>query len=317
MNPAVSVLLPVYNAQGYVAEAVESILAQTFDDFELLIVNDGSTDRSPRILRQFERRDRRIRLVSRENRGLVAALNEMIAMARGEFLARMDTDDVSLPGRLALQVAYLRDHPDVVAVGGAVHLIDEAGRFLDEAHPAMDHDQIQEQALMGRCALNHPSVTMRRDAVVAVGGYRPEMRRLEDLDLWLRLGEVGRIVSLPDVVLKYRQHDQSLCEKYIDEQAEYAKLASDRACERRGIAPRFVPLEPWRPGDRLSRFDSVVNRGWIGYMRGDRDMALAYGAKAVRLMPWKADGWRLIRSSLNLRRVLHEAVGLAPKGAKT
>jgi glycosyltransferase involved in cell wall biosynthesis len=317
MTPAVSVLLPVYNAQRYLAEAVESVLAQTFADLELIVVDDGSTDRSGRILRRFEARDPRVRLVSRANRGLVASLNEMIGLARGEFLARMDADDVALPRRLEVQVAYLRDHPDVVAVGGAVHLIDEAGRLLGESNPEMDHDEIQEAALMGRCALKHPSVTMRREAVLAIGGYLEEMEQGEDLDLWLRLGEIGRMASLPDVVLKYRQHEQSRCGKHRSDQAGYAKLASDRACDRRGIARRFVPFDAWLPSDRRSRFDYAVNWGWTGYMRGDRGMAMVYGAKAVRLMPWRAGGWRLLRASLNLRRLLHAAVVLAPKGVKT
>jgi glycosyltransferase involved in cell wall biosynthesis len=294
MNPTVSVLLPVYNAERYLAEAVESILAQSLDDFELIAVDDDSSDRSPQILRRFAEKDPRVRVVRHENRGLVASLNEMIAMARGEFLARMDADDVSLPGRLALQVAYLRDHPDVVAVGGAVDLIDWAGRFLAEGHPAMDHEEIQEMALTGRCALNHPSVTMRRDAVVAVGGYCEEMDHLEDLDLWLRLGEVGRVVSLPDVVLKYRVHEKSRCEVYSADQAKFAKLASDRACDRRGIPRRPIPPGIWRPGDRRSRCDFVLNFGWAGFLRGNRRLGLIYGARAVRLMPWRADAWRLL-----------------------
>src|SRR6476661_6105481 len=129
MTPPVSVLMPVYNAGRYVAEAVESILGQTYADFEFLIVDDGSTDRSRAILERYAARDPRIRLVSRPNTGYAAALNELLGLARGELVARMDADDVALPERLLRQVNYLRAHPEVVCVGTAVHLIDGGGRF--------------------------------------------------------------------------------------------------------------------------------------------------------------------------------------------
>jgi glycosyltransferase involved in cell wall biosynthesis len=290
--------MPVYNARRYLAEAVESVLAQTFGDFELIVIDDGSTDGSLRILRRFERRDRRIRLVSRENRGLVATLNEMIAMARGDLLARLDADDVAMPERFAVQVAYLRDHPDVVCIGTQIHVIDEFGRIKYNSHPGMDHDRIQELALAGECPLAHTSVMMRRGPVVAVGGYREEMEHAEDVDLWLRLGEVGRMANLPDVLAKYRFHDRSKCEVFMADQARFLKLASDRACERRGIAPRFVDQRPWRTTDRDTKFAETVESGWAGIAHGDRRKGLDYGKKAVRLMPRRKEGWWLLRAAV-------------------
>src|SRR5262245_4670824 len=115
--PLVSVVMPVYNAAAYVAQAVESIRAQTLGDFEFIIVNDGSTDRSPRLLEGFAARDSRIKLISRPNTGIVGALNDGVAAARGELIARMDADDVSLPTRLEKQVTFMRSHPQVVALG--------------------------------------------------------------------------------------------------------------------------------------------------------------------------------------------------------
>jgi len=290
----VSVLMPVYNAERYVAEAVESILAQTYTDFEFLIIDDGSTDRTPKILKRYAEQDPRIHLVSRPNRGLVPTLNEGLLLARGEFIARMDADDVALSDRFEVQVAYLREHPEVVCLGSKVQCIDEAGRFLYEGSHAMDHEAIEELVLTGSCPLNHPSVMMRRAAVMAVGGYDPQMKHAEDLDLFLRLGEFGRLVNLPRTVLKYRVHPSSKCEAFILQHAEYMKLASDRACARRGIPPRYIERPPWRPANRLSRFEHAVRFGWTGYMRGDREMAQAYAAKAIRLIPWRFDGWRLL-----------------------
>jgi glycosyltransferase involved in cell wall biosynthesis len=294
MNPAVSVMMPVYNAERYIAEAVQSILDQTFADFELLVVDDGSTDRSPSILRRFADRDPRVRLVSRENRGISATRNELLSMALGEYVAVMDADDVSLPERLAVEVAYLRAHPDVVCVASQVHVIDELGRFLCDSHPGMDHDEIQEIALRGTCPLCHSSTMMRREVVAALGGYREGMQPSEDHDLFLRLGEVGRLVGLPDILVKYRNHGRSISVTQQERQGDLSKVASDQACDRRGIARRYVPQGPWRPFDRRSLFDFLMQWGWAGFMRGDRRLALIYGAKAARLMPWRADAWRLL-----------------------
>ena len=126
-NPAISVLLPVYNAERFIREAVDSVLFQSLGDFELLALDDGSTDGSLIILREYEARDNRVRIITRENRGLVASLNDLIAAARGRYLARMDSDDISMPQRFERQVMFLESSPDHVAVGGWVIHIDENG----------------------------------------------------------------------------------------------------------------------------------------------------------------------------------------------
>src|SRR5205823_4798077 len=128
--PVISVVMPVYNAASYVADAVKSIMAQTFDDFEFIAVNDGSTDRSEAILNEFARADRRIRVISRANTGIVGALNDGIAAAEAELIARMDADDVSSPQRLQRQLAYMQAHPECVALGGRVIGTDPYGCFL-------------------------------------------------------------------------------------------------------------------------------------------------------------------------------------------
>lgn len=312
MMPTVSVLMPVYNAARYVADAVESILGQTFADFEFLIVDDGSTDRSRSILERYAAHDGRIRLTSRPNTGYTVVLNELLGLARGELVARMDADDVALPERLARQVDYLRAHPDVVCLGTAVHFIDEAGRFLRDGHPGMDHEAIQERALAGDCPLNHPSVMMRRVAVEAVGGYRAEFEPAEDLDLWLRLVEVGRLVNLPDVLMKYRQHVGSFSEQYQRLQLERSAAAVLEACRRRGIPPRDVAVSPWRPVDRRSRMQTYVGYGYRGLERNDYWMVLHYGFQAVRQVPWRAGGWLLLARLLR-RLLLRGMQGRSPR----
>jgi glycosyltransferase involved in cell wall biosynthesis len=304
--PTVSVLMPVYNAEPYLAEAVESILGQTFADFELLIVNDGSTDRSVAILERYAARDGRIRLTSRPNTGYAAALNELLHLADAEFVARMDADDVALPQRLARQVDFLRTHPEVVCVGTAVRLIDAAGRFLGDAHPGMDHEEIQRRALAGDCPLNHPSTMMRRAAVQAVGGYHLEFQPAEDLDLWLRLAEVGQLTNLPEVLMKYRQHARSFSEQHQRLQLERSAAAVVEACRRRGIPPRDVVVSPWRPVDRRSRMQTYIGYGRRGFERSDYRMALHYGLQALAQVPWDPSGWRLLARIL--RRLLTRAL---------
>ena len=293
-SPSVSVCMPVYNTERYVAEAVESILAQTFGDFEFIIIDDGSTDGSRAILERYAKQDDRIRLISRPNTGIGGARNEALGLARGELIAVMDSDDVALPERFEVQVAYLREHPEVVCLGSKVQFIDEAGRFLYEEPDAMDHEAIQEVALRGYCPLSQCSMMMRREAVLAIKGYDPELSSAEDLDLVLRLGERGKLVNLPQVLQKYRWHDQSISAKKQALQLDRGRLAVLRAWERRGIERRDFSIPPWRPTNRHSRFEHALRFGWTGYMRGDREVAQVYAAKAIRLIPWRSDGWRLL-----------------------
>jgi glycosyltransferase involved in cell wall biosynthesis len=299
--------MPVYNTERYVAEAVESILAQTFGDFEFIIIDDGSTDGSGAILKRYAKQDSRIRLISRPNTGISGARNEALGLARGELIAVMDSDDVALPERLDVQVAYLSEHPEVICLGSKVQFIDEAGRFLYEEPHAMDHDAILDVALRGYCPLAQCSMMMRREAVLAVNGYDPELSSAEDLDLVLRLSERGKLVNLPQVLQKYRWHDQSISAKRRALQAARGRLAVLRACGRRGIELRDFSVTPWRPTNRHDRFDHALRVGWTGYMRGDREVAQAYAAKAIRQIPWRSDGWRLLACivlKLSRRRTL-------------
>ena len=165
----VSVLMPVYNRKEYAPDAVESILRQTYKDFEFIIIDDGSTDGVTDLLREYASKDSRIVLIEQSNTGYSRALNRGLQAARGELIARMDSDDVSLPGRFERQVEFLRAHPDVVALGGQVTMIDEDGDELAPLPHLTDSKRI-EQRLLGAIesnegALAHPAVMMRREAV--------------------------------------------------------------------------------------------------------------------------------------------------------
>lgn len=205
-KPAISAVLPVYNGEAYVREAVESILAQTFTDFELIIINDGSTDGSSTILRELAARDPRIVLVERANGGLVSALNEGIGQARAELIARMDADDVAMPERFALQYARMEAEPHLGLLGSFIRIMDKTGRIIRQGDYPVSPAETARFLEHG-CPVAHPTVMMRREAVLKAGGYRKLFSHCEDYDLWLRISELGYgIANLPQPLLNYRMH---------------------------------------------------------------------------------------------------------------
>ena len=200
-TPLVSVLMPAYNAARFLRPAVESILNQTFDDFEFVIVDDGSTDDTGEILAECAARDPRIRVLTNErNLRIVASLNRGLDACRGTYVARMDADDVALPDRLAKQVAALARQPDLAVLGGALTYIDADGKKLNVTRHCTVGD-----SLLRKCPLLHPTVVLRR-AVFARHGlrYRTEFREAEDYYLWLETSRHGRLGAIDDVVLQYR-----------------------------------------------------------------------------------------------------------------
>ena len=297
--PRVTVLLPVYEAERFLAEAVESILAQTQRDFELLAIDDGSRDGSAAILDAYARRDPRVRVVRRPHAGLVATLNEGLALARGELIARMDADDVALPDRLERQLARLDLESALVCIGGGFAVIDAAGRTIDRVFPACDHAAILARALCGESSISHSAATYRRDAVRALGGYDESARLVEDLDLWLRLAEVGTLANLPELVSRVRHHEGSLSERNAAAQLEQARHVAERACRRRGIDASQVRPRPWRAfPDRRSRQLVALGRAHAAWRIGERRTALIYGLRAFCMQPFSVSIWRSVGHEL-------------------
>ena len=205
-SPAISVVLPVHNAEAYVREAVESILAQTFTDFECIIINDGSTDGGGAVLRDLAARDTRIVLVERPNDGLVSALNEGIGRARAGLIARMDADDVAMPERFALQHARMIEEPELAVLGGFFNIIDKDGSII-RLYDDLPLTPAEARSAVGGFLVAHPVVMMRRGAVLKAGGYRKAFPHAEDYDLWLRMSDLGyAIANLPQPLLNYREH---------------------------------------------------------------------------------------------------------------
>jgi hypothetical protein len=205
--PRVSVILPARDGGVYLADAVASILDQSFADLELLVIDDGSRDGTVAALAPLAARDARLRLLDNPGAGLVAALNYGLAQARAELFARMDADDVARPERLARQVAFLDASPEVALVGAQVAFIDAAGAPTGERSHFPTAPEAVAAALTTRgCVIRHPTIVARKAALIAAGGYRPACERAEDYDLWLRLSERARLANLPEILLAYRVH---------------------------------------------------------------------------------------------------------------
>lgn len=201
--PRISVIMPVYNTERYLKEAVDSILEQTYTDFELIAINDGSKDGCRQILDHYAAIDDRLVVVHQENQGLVKTLNRGIEMARGEFIARMDADDVSFPRRFEQQIEVFDAHKDVVLVAGGFEIIDEEGEFLyREVVPA--HDRDIKRSMLLRNPIAHGSVMFRKAACETVGLYSDACGPTEDFELWSRLATVGKFVGLEPAIFKWR-----------------------------------------------------------------------------------------------------------------
>ena len=289
-QPRISVLMPVYQAERYLEEAVESILAQSFDDFELLALDDGSTDASPRILEALAGRDDRIRVRRAEHTGLVSQLNQGLAEARGEFIARMDADDVSHPARFERQLAYLDAHPDCVAVGTGTDEVDPERRIIRTLEIHTAHDEIESRLMQGDGgALIHASALYRTHALRSIEGYRKEFEFGEVIDLHLRLAEIGRLANLPESLYEYRQNFASVCFTRTLEVRRKQDAGIREALLRRGLDPKSAPERP--PINPQTSPDAVWAT-WANHalVAGRRDTARYYAIKAFCAAPhryWK------------------------------
>jgi len=246
--------MPVYNGERFLREAIESILNQTFTDFEFIIVDDGSTDNTWQILQDYAANEPRIVLVRNgTNLGVARSRNRVLALARGEYIAVMDADDVSLPERLSTQVAFLDESPEVGVVGCAIHVIDADGSPICIVHYPTMHSLLL-WSLCFRTPLAHPTVVFRKAVAERVGGYDGALVANLDRDLWQRLSSVTHFANLPDVGLLYRRHLDQISHRYTDIQAYNSAKASQRMMS--GILGYEVPFEICH-NIRLRRFETV------------------------------------------------------------
>jgi glycosyltransferase involved in cell wall biosynthesis len=294
-SPLVSIVLPVFNGEKYISEAIESVLEQSFKDFEFIIINDGSTDTTPRILDKMCSRDYRVRVLSGPNVGYALALNKGVACASGLFIARMDSDDICLPERLERQVTYLQANADCVVVGSSLLLIDFEGATVGVRKYPIKHDDIDAAHIGGLGAhLAHPATMFRKTYFDKVGGYRPKFEPAEDLDLWLRLAEVGKLANVPDVLLKYRLHAQSATSTRSYQMHANTRIITLESCLRRGVVPPpkqnlEVPHESGSTIFALSYSRSLALSAWENgyYTTARKHSLIQFKLKPASLVSWK------------------------------
>lgn len=214
MGPKVSIVMPVYNQEKYIKDTLVTLLNQTFKDFELIIINDGSNDKTFNVISSFK--DPRLKLINNQkNKGLVYSLNRGLKESTGKYIARADGDDVYLPKRLELQVDFLDTHPDYVIVGCDALRIDENGKeqgVID--HPENDRE-IRLQVIKWSNVLLHPAVMFRREIIIKIRGYRPLFTKgAEDYDLWFRILRKGKAHNIKKRLIKRRFFTQTYSQKY-------------------------------------------------------------------------------------------------------
>jgi glycosyltransferase involved in cell wall biosynthesis len=283
-NPKVSVVLAVYNGERYLQEAMRSLNGQSFTDFEIVVVDDASTDRTASILDGFSS-SRLVRIRNETNLGQTRSLNLGLMLATGEYIARQDADDRSLPERLKRQVDYLTVHPEVGLLGTGYEIVDQFGKVLEEIFPPPTDEELREALIFGNIFC-HGSVMLRKDVVEKVGGYDETFRVTQDYDLWLRIAELSRLASLDMILYQYRFDDETVTRNQRELQLAYRRLARELADERQaagttGVVPDDVrtsyPPEPQR---------LLGDARWAGYLyfaAGQVDQAEASLQRALDL----------------------------------
>jgi glycosyltransferase involved in cell wall biosynthesis len=252
--PDVSVVMSVFNGASHVTSTIDSVLSQQGVQFEYIIINDGSRDKTGEILDDFARRDNRVRVMHQGNTGLTRALIRGCDAAQGEFIARQDAGDVSFPGRLAAQVNVLRNNPAVVMTSCGSRFMGPEGEILFEIRQtgAELNDGLQTLGAIGNVS-HHSSVMFRRQTYEAVGGYRAEFRVAQDLDLWLRLSEAGVCWAIPNVLCEIHLRARSISASRRAEQMRATRVILRCAEARRSGGDDSRLIARWGPQERRSR----------------------------------------------------------------
>ncbi|OEC44544.1 glycosyltransferase [Aeromonas sp. FDAARGOS 1411] len=229
----ISVIMPIYNGEQYLRDAVESILAQSYTNFELICIDDGSTDGTLNILKEYAAIDSRLVIISRENKGLIATLNEGIVRAKYNYIARMDADDISHVDRFMLQVEYLNTHPDVAVVGCAYEYINESGAYISTRKTYNSDFMLKTICLLGS-PFAHPSVMINRSILNDDLYYDQRYKHSEDYELWVRLSQKYKFGGINKVLLKYRVLNSSVSrQNFVEQKMNMAKAARNHLFKNR------------------------------------------------------------------------------------
>ncbi|MFC6283196.1 MULTISPECIES: glycosyltransferase family 2 protein [Polaromonas] len=272
-GPCISVIVPTYNRANFIGDAIASVLSQSFSDFEVIVVDDGSTDQTGAIVAGFD--DPRVIYVHQSNRGRSSARNHALSLARGRYLAFLDSDDMYMPGKLMLQVDYMDAHPDVGMIYTSAHCVDYSGNPLNENYIASVSGRIYKSIAFFRpVTITLPTVMARRELFEKVGGFDEKMHRFEDTDMWRRISKVTRIDALPVFTCRLRTH------------AENSLIAQDPV-------QLVAALEYYV--DKIMVEDTSVSM--LTRKRGIGHLYDYYGRAFLTVPEWKDAGWRLIKTA--------------------
>jgi glycosyltransferase involved in cell wall biosynthesis len=283
--PRLSVILPAYNVARYLRDAIASVQAQTLADFELIVVDDGSTDATPTVLREIAAHEPRLRLLSRPNTGIVGALNDALALCTAPYVARMDGDDLCAPDRFEAQLAFLEANPQVLLVGSDVEFVDAHNARLKTYRPPHDATAIRDALLAGNSgALIHPAIMGPRRSWTETGGYRERYKFVEDYDLFLRVSRLGPLANLDRPLLRYRIHAQSTNYLRREQQIGLLKELCRSARAEAGCDPSFS----FEPGPAHPDLGSVYREwAWWAAEGGEHATARRYAVKSWIRRPWR------------------------------
>lgn len=244
-NPLASVVIPVHNGERYIKEALESCLNQTYDNFEILIVDDKSEDGTLGILKEFESRDRRVKVFAVEKQdGLGNVINIGIRASKGKYIVRMDADDVMCSDRIEKQVKYLEENPECVAIGGQIDIIDENSNITRHREYPLTDKELRKNLFLFQ-PFAHPAVTLRRSTLEEMGLYPENMWKVEDVKLFLILSTKGKFANVPDTVLRYRMTFKTESQaKMVDHFRRTSEMRS-WAVKNLNIKPTFRESVIW------------------------------------------------------------------------
>jgi glycosyltransferase involved in cell wall biosynthesis len=284
-GPRVSVVMSVYNAERYLARALDSILRQSFNDFEFIVIDDGSIDHSASIVETHA--DSRVKLIRNlTNAGQTRSLNIGVNLAAGDYIVRHDADDISAPDRIRFQFEFMESHPFVGLLGSAYQVIDNEERVLDVALLPQGDTELKSRLLEGNIFC-HGSVMIRRTVLDKVGGYREQFPVTQDYDLWLRLAEHCELANLPEILYSLRFEPASVTQQKRNIQLAYQRMALELARQRRASG-----IEMQIPQDVLSNFPPEPER-LFGYYRWAT--YLFYAAGQMK------EGERMLTNALGIR----------------
>jgi glycosyltransferase involved in cell wall biosynthesis len=229
MAPRISIIMPVWNGEKFLAAAMDSLLAQTFTDFELMVIDDGSTDHTPEILRGYT--DSRLRVLRLDHGGIVVALNHGLAQARAGWVARLDADDISEPCRLELQWQAVNRNPRAVLCHTAATFFGEGSALAGKARLPRSRS-FTALRLCYQCPIIHSTVLFKKTVALAAGGYLPEERHAEDFSLWGRMLEQGEFIALPEKLVRFRIHSMSVSRQNLEMQMTLARRIGTNHCQQ-------------------------------------------------------------------------------------